>query len=284
MIATVTWSCTEEELNPESVFKDPDPALRTEFDQWILANYTYPYNMSLKYKMEDIESLIEYDLVPATTENSIAVAKIIKHMWIEVYDQVSGVDFTRTYIPKVVHLIGSRAYRTGTSLLGTAEGGMKITLFDVNALDVSTVGASGFVDGLAQRYLKTMYHEFTHILQQKKPQPVEYDAISNDLYIGSSWTNYTDEAAYPLGFVSAYARDEALEDFAEMLAIYVVRGQANWETILSKAGTEGAEILNQKLEIVRSYLRVSWDIELDELRRVFELRATTLNQLDLSTI
>jgi substrate import-associated zinc metallohydrolase lipoprotein len=237
--------------------------------------------MSFKYKMEDIESLVDYDLVPASIVNSIAVAKIIKHLWMEVYDQVAGVNFTRAHIPKVIHLIGSRAYRTGSSLLGSAEGGMKITLFDVNALDVSTVGTNGFVDGIAQRYLKTMYHEFTHILQQAKAQPVEYDAISNQDYVGSTWTNFKDEDAYPLGFVSAYARAEAIEDFAEMLAIYVVRGQENWDDILAQAETDGAAILNQKLEIVKNYLQVSWNIELDELRRIFELRATTLNQLDL---
>jgi substrate import-associated zinc metallohydrolase lipoprotein len=279
-VIAMSGSCSNDDLNPESVFKDPDPTLLTEFDKWILTNYTYTYNMSFKYKMEDIESLVDYDLVPASIPNSIAVAKIIKHLWMEVYDQVGGVHFTRAHIPKVIHLIGSRAHRTGSSLLGSAEGGMKITLFDVNSLDLADVS----IQTLAGRYLKTMYHEFTHILQQAKTQPVEFDAISNQLYVGNTWTNFNDDAAYPLGFVSAYSRAEAIEDFAEVLAIYAVHGQENWNEILTNAGEDGAAIISQKLELVRTYLRISWNIELDELRRVFELRAATLHQLDLSTL
>lgn len=274
-------SCSDEELNSESVFKDTEAAQMSEFDKWLLQNYTYPYNITFKYKMEDIEAPEEYELVPATTENSIAMAKIIKYMWLDVYDQVRGVHFTRTYAPKVIHLVGSLARRQGSSVLGTAESGMKITLFDVNSLDPTIVGANGFIEGITQRYLKTIYHEFTHVLQSAKTQPVEFDAISNADYIGDDWTDYSDAQVYALGFVSAYARAEAIEDFAEVLSIYIVRGQANWDRILTLAGEEGAAKISQKMELAKSYLKVSWDIEVDELRRAFELKASTLYQLDL---
>jgi substrate import-associated zinc metallohydrolase lipoprotein len=282
-IAAMTWSCSEEKLDSESVFKDPDPALRTEFDNWLLANYTIPYNISFKYKMEDIETNMTYDLVPATVKNAIAMAKIVKHLWLEVYDQVAGVDFTRTYIPRVIHLVGSGAYNTNnTFLLGTAEGGLKVTLFRINELNISSIN----IEFLTDRYLKTMHHEFAHILHQTKDYPAEFKAISNIDYVGGDWSSnsMTLAMAYQLGFVSRYARSEPNEDFVEIIAIYTVRGQANWDYILAQAGTSGAAIINQKLEIVKSYLRNSWNIELDELRRVFESRAAMLNYLDLSNL
>ncbi|MDR2293457.1 MAG: putative zinc-binding metallopeptidase [Prevotellaceae bacterium] len=283
IIATVAWSCSEEKLNSESIFKDPDPALQTEFDKWLLENYTYPYNISFKYKMEDIETNMTYDVVPATTKNSIAIAKIVKHLWLEVYDDVAGVDFTKTYIPRVIHLVGSGAYNTNnTFLLGTAEGGLKVTLFRINDIDINNINA----DLLSEWYLQTMHHEFAHILHQTKNYPVEFKSISNNNYIGDDWSANSETLAIAnqLGFVSRYARSEANEDFVEMIAIYVTKGQAKWNAILAQAGTSGAAIINQKLEIIKAYLRNSWNIELDELRRVFDFRALTLNLLDFSNL
>lgn len=282
-VATVTWSCSEEKLNSESVFKDTDHALQTEFDKWLLDNYAYPYNISFKYKMEDIETNMSYDLTPATTKNAIAMAKIVKHLWLEVYDEVAGVDFTRTYIPRVIHLVGSGAYNSNnTFLLGTAEGGLKVTLFRINDLNINNIN----VNLLSEWYLKTMYHEFAHILHQTKNYPEEFKSISNADYIGGNWSSISStlEMAYKLGFVSRYSRQEANEDFVEIIAIYIVYGQANWDSILAQAGTSGAAIISQKLEIVKSYLRNSWNLDIDELRRVFESRALMLNYLDLSNL
>jgi substrate import-associated zinc metallohydrolase lipoprotein len=279
-VAATCWSCSEEKLNEQSVFVDPDPALQSDFDRWLLTNYAYPYNISFKYKMEDIETNMTYELAPATIDKSIAIAKIIKHLWLEVYDQVAGVDFTRTYIPRVIHLIGSGAYDTNnTVLLGTAEGGIKVTLYRINDLNVNNIT----IEMLTDRYLKTMYHEFAHILHQTKDYPADFKSISNSDYIGSEWNSNSSTLAnaYTLGFASRYARKEANEDFVETLAIYVTRGQANWDSILAQAGTNGAAIINQKFEIVKNYLRDSWNIDINELRRVFEMRGSMLNQLDL---
>ncbi|MDR3226080.1 MAG: putative zinc-binding metallopeptidase [Prevotellaceae bacterium] len=282
VLTATMWSCTEDDLNSESIFKDPDPATKTEFDKWLLENYANPYNIAFKYKMEDIETNMTYDLVPASLNNSIAIAKLIKHLWIEVYDDVAGAAFTKTYIPRIIHLIGSGAYNSNnTVLLGTAEGGLKITLYRINDIDPANVT----IDMLSDRYLKTMYHEFAHILHQTRDYPADFKTISNADYIGSEWNSVgvaaTLDTAYKLGFVSRYARAEANEDFVETLSIYVVRGAANWNSILTQAKAAGAAKITQKLEIVTEYLKNTWGIDINELRRVFELRASTINQLDL---
>lgn len=38
---------------------------RNPFDKWILGNYTHPYNIALKYRMEDNESDMTHILAPA---------------------------------------------------------------------------------------------------------------------------------------------------------------------------------------------------------------------------
>ena len=59
------------------------------FDEWLLANYTYPYNVDFKYRMQDIESDHKYNLVPADYDKSVALAKIIKHVWMEAYTELA---------------------------------------------------------------------------------------------------------------------------------------------------------------------------------------------------
>ena len=49
-------------------------------------------------------------------------------------------------------------------MLGTAEGGKKITLYEVNSLDFENVD----IEVLNEYYFKTMHHEFAHILHQKR--------------------------------------------------------------------------------------------------------------------
>lgn len=43
----------------------------------------------------------------------------------------------KTYSPRVMQLVGSAAYDSQSSIvMGTAEGGLKVTLYNVNIIDV----------------------------------------------------------------------------------------------------------------------------------------------------
>lgn len=48
-----------------------EPMEHNGFDEWLLANYTYPYNVDFKYRMQDIESDHKYNLVPADYDKSL---------------------------------------------------------------------------------------------------------------------------------------------------------------------------------------------------------------------
>lgn len=147
------WSCQGDEPTTTSIFDEEEEVAETEFDQWLLHNYTYPYNIAFKYRMEDIESSMDYTLAPAEIDKAKKLAKIIKHLWIETYDEIAGVNFTRAYIPKVIHLIGSAAYEDNGMIVGTAEGGTKVTLYYVNQLQINTAFLNKY-------YFLTMHHEF----------------------------------------------------------------------------------------------------------------------------
>ena len=56
-------SCGEDDLE-DSKFRKMTVE-RNEFDNWLLANYVQPYNIDLKYQLEDIETDMSYNLVPA---------------------------------------------------------------------------------------------------------------------------------------------------------------------------------------------------------------------------
>jgi hypothetical protein len=69
------------------------------------------------------------------------MAKLVRHMCLEAYDEITGsTDFIKAYFPKILFLVGSYAYKTnGAMVLGTAEAGAKITLYNLDNLNPKNV-------------------------------------------------------------------------------------------------------------------------------------------------
>ena len=128
-------SCGEDDLE-DSKFRKMTVE-RNEFDNWLLANYVQPYNIDLKYQLEDIETDMSYNLVPAELDKAKEMAKLIKHLWLGAYDEVCGEVFMKQYGPRIINLIGSSAVNpdSKTEVLGTADKGLKVTLYKINSLD-----------------------------------------------------------------------------------------------------------------------------------------------------
>lgn len=271
-------SCSNDDPSSTSIFNTTTS--RDSLDLWLLNNYTYPYNVAFKYKWEDIESDKTYNLVPADSAKAAKLAIIVKYLWFDAYTEVAGEDFVKSNVPRIIFLVGSAAYNNNnTMVLGTAEGGLKITLYMVNSLtdamleDYST---------LNEYYFHTMHHEFTHILNQKKPYDTNFNLITQSGYVSGSWYQYTSSQAHQAGFVTPYAMDEGKEDFAEMMSTYVTTSESDWNAILSDAGTTGAALITEKLDIIRSYMKDSWGIDIDDVRDVVLRRAGDINKLDLN--
>ena len=225
-------SCSEDDLDSKSIFSGETQTVKNDFDKWLQKNYVEPYNIEFKYRFEFKESNTTYNLAPAEYDKAIALAKLTKYLWIESYEELMGRDFIRTYAPKILNLIGSVAYNSnGGVVLGTAEGGMKIVLYNVNNLNYKNLD----MEFLNYWFFNTMHHEFAHILHQTKNYSTDFNEISKADYQSSSWVNLTDEEALALGFVNNYASSETQEDFVQTIAFYVTMSDEDWADLLEQA-------------------------------------------------
>ena len=285
----VAVSCSNDDLDGTSIITVNGNTPRTPLDDWLDANFLYPYNIQFCYRYEDNEVNMNYFNVPPKYENVIKLAHIVKYTCVESYNEVAGVDFTRQYFPKMFFLTGTWEFlNNGTIILGTAEGGKKIFLAGVNYLDDMLKGndhsgtfyfdsGSDVQEGLNRYYLKTIHHEFTHILNQTKHYSEEYQTITGADYVNDSWSDFPydgidentgDSTYYYLqhGFISAYSQKEHREDFAEIMSEYVCNSPEQWESWMKQAGPDGRALLEQKLAIVKDYMLTEWNIDLDKLR------------------
>lgn len=282
-LALGLWACgNDQDIDTKHSIFPTDEVERNAFDMWVLDNYTNPFNIELKYRMEDNESDMDKVLIPAEYDKSVALAKIVKHVWMDAYTEIKGVNFLRTYVPKTLHFIGSPGYNdNNTMVIGSAEGGMKITLYNVNYLDMNNID----MDLLNEFYFGTMHHEFGHILHQTKNYDPSFKRITESDYVGGDWymNEYSDNAL-ALGFVSPYSRNLPDDDFVEIIAVYVTHDAAYWASMLQTAGASGAAIINKKFAIVYNYMRETWGVDLNKMRSIVLRRQKEINDLDLSTI
>ena len=257
-------SCSDDKLNGESVI-NPEQKKQTPFDKWLKVNYVEPYNIEFLWRYDDKETDHNYYNIPADYNAAIKLAHIVKYTCIEAYDRVAGINFTRQYFPKMLYTTGEFEYNNNnTIILGTAEGGKKIYLAGTNHLDKFL----GSVENLNTYYLKTIHHEFMHILNQTKPYDTAYDQITGSTYLSDDWSGKSGATGYlKRGYITVYSQKEGREDIAEMLSTYVTNPQSWWDTQMAAAGTEGAALIQKKLDIVRTYMKTEWNVDIDVLRK-----------------
>ena len=260
-------SCSEE--SGQDIILDRSRA-KTPFDYWLDSNYVAPYNIAYLYRYEDKESDMNYYTVPADYNKAIMLAHLVKYLCLEAYDECAGIGFTRRNFPKMIFTIGEWEYRNnGTFILGTAEGGKKILLTGVNELDQHIDNP----DELNSYYLKTIHHEFTHILNQTKEYTASFQLITGTGYVADSWSNKPFDSGYlTRGFISAYSQHSDTEDFAEMLSMYIVNSPQQWAQWMQEAGDEGQRLINAKLDVVRAYMLTQWKIDIDQMRSCLQRR------------
>jgi len=305
LLALGFTACSEDDLEKESVIV-VDSYEQNEFDKWLEANYVKPYNIDFKYRYEEIESDYNYYTVPADLTSSIKMAHILKHLCIDTYNEVAddGVVFTRSYFPKEFFLIGVWEYRNnGTFILGTAEAGKKVLLAGINFLDGVLNGnydvSRSVADNLNHYYVKTIHHEFTHILNQTKDYPADFKLVTGSGYVADSWSDepYNDPQVYlKRGFISDYAQHSDTEDFAEMMSIYITNTKEWWNAQMEiaddtyaddpKQVKTGREMIEAKLDIVRNYMQEMWGIDLDKARDVIQRRQAEIiaGKVDLTDL
>lgn len=281
IVSITLFSCNKEDEFGDSIFDTTDTldvnSASYQFDLWLRTSYLIPYNLDFRFKMQDVGSDQDYNLVPTSLTKAEQMAKLIKYLWFDVYGKIVSPEFLKENGPRIIHLIGSPAYNpvSGTIVLGTAEGGIKVTLYRCNDLDPTNV------DQLNEKYFKIMHHEFAHILHQKRNYPVEFGLISKGNYNPLGWQDKTDSEAATLGFVSPYGGSQKKEDFVEIIANYLIKSDTQWNDILklaSKPGIniygktlpddriDGDTVILQKLALATKWLKDAWNIDIVALR------------------
>lgn len=298
-IFLISFGCSDDTFT-DSIFVDPSEGLDPNsasypLDAWLYDNYLVPFNLDFRYKLQDVGADMDYNLVPTKYDKAVDMALLVKYLWFDAYAAAIDDDFLKMWGPRIIHLIGSPAYNpaNGTMILGLAEGGIKVSLFRCNSLDYANIGM------LNEYYFKTMHHEFAHILHQTKTYPREFNTISAVYYEPFSWQNRDSRIVASLGFVSPYASSQTREDFVEVIANYIVKDDAEWDSLLKNAakewktvgvnvvettdsdGIEGDKIILRKLSICRQWLRDAWGVDLDRLRNEVQTRQSNINMVEL---
>lgn len=282
-------SCSETDAPDDghSVVRAKTPKSKSTFDEYLFEKYTVPYNISFMYEMDDKEVDFSRWLAPARLDISMKMAKVVQHAWIDSYVEVAGVDFMREMAPRIIMLIGSPAYNNdGTMVLGTAEGGLKVTLYNSNWLDEKDPAL------MNELYFHTMHHEFTHILQQKFTWPQEYNTISQGDYAATSWQDRSYSESAKLGFVSSYAGSQPVEDITEVTSYYLTYTDDEWDELLNEyalikdeegnvLSTKGRDKILKKINIMKGYMKDRWNIDMDELRAVVQRRTAEASKIQL---
>jgi substrate import-associated zinc metallohydrolase lipoprotein len=212
LMVVITTSCYKDE--------DIDSPLKTQqlsddvLDKYIQKNYTDEFGVAVRYKFVDRYVDANKRVTPPKREVVIPMLDFLTEFWVEPFVNVpNGEEFFREHVPAEVIFIGSTMYNAdGTVTLGVADAGARITLTEVNDVDITN-------KAWILRQLGTIYHEFAHIMHQRYNLPPSWQEISPQGYTSlGSWYNLTDEEALRRGFVSPYATSTFNEDFAELVA------------------------------------------------------------------
>jgi substrate import-associated zinc metallohydrolase lipoprotein len=248
-------------------------------DQWVFDSLTVPYNIAVKYKWDQGELQADFSntLVPPKEEKVIPMMSSIRKAWLTPYIQEGGILFFKNISPKFFILVGSPAFENGALKLGTAEGGRKVTLYDVNNFRVK--GMPGYQLGDTESVIRIFWvinHEYAHILDQNIKYPVEFSQSSASVYT-SDWLNVSEQDAIKEGFISQYAISGAVDDWAEMVSWMIVRGPAWFDNLVNSINYTGTTAngttatvararLRQKEAVVVSYFKQAWNIDFRSLQ------------------
>lgn len=246
-------------------------------DRYIRENFVEEYGVAVRYKFVDRYVDQNKRVTPPKLNVVEPMLDFLTEFWIEPFtDVANGNRFFRDHVPAEVILIGSTMYNAdGTVTLGTADAGARITLTEVNFVNVEN-------RDWVFRQLGTIYHEFAHIVHQRYNLPPAWQEISPQGYTSlGSWYNLTDEEALQRGFVSPYGTSTFNEDFAEVVAFLLFRpdfftrfinDEPNCTTVDCAARNEGRARLRRKYNAVLEHYEQNTGVDLLQVRDIIQAK------------
>lgn len=271
VVLAATACSDDDDFRPSIITTTPKP--QTEVDKWIRSNFG-AYNIDVIYKWHDFETNQEYDLVPAEESRVIPCLSVIQRIWMNPYLEVGGEEFFKKTAPKQLMLLGSEGYlENGLTVVGEADQGMRITLYNLNAQNPKD-------DAVVANYTQIFHHEYIHILHQLVKYPAAYEALCSGKYT-QSWQGYNVNQALGLGFIDPYAMENANEDFAQMISKFVTLDAYTWQAQFNQAqaqSMEGYRILREKETLILQYMQSVWGIDLYTLRDLVRRQVELIQQ------
>src|SRR6218665_480324 len=257
----IIGSCSKDVGLSDGSYLNTTPPAQNAVDQWITENFTKPYNIEVVYRWREALVQRERYLYPPTLDSVKPALNIVKKLWIEPYSSVADPYIVNRVAPRQIVLVGGvNNNLSGTKTLGVAEAGKRITLFEVDLL------AKANRESIAQ-FIHTIQHEYVHILNQTKPfDEQSYGKITPEGYT-SEWYNPPANSTYLAdGFITAYARANEREDFAETASAMLLRRRSEWDTLINRIDGPGKKKIKQKEQLVAEYYKNEYGIDLYQLQ------------------
>ncbi len=278
-------SCKKEDNMSVDMNKyNSDVITPNSVDNWLMTNITNPYNIEVVYRFDRNLADPAKDISPVDLDKVQPIMSAVLDNYLLPYEKIAGKAFIKKLCPKQYVLYGSVAYNSnGSVTLGTADGGRKVTLYGVNGFSLTDVEG----DNGVRRKLRTIHHEFTHILNQNVIIPPEFTQITKADYT-EEWTNdvNTEALAMQLGFISRYARSNYGEDFAEMTAHLLVHGQIWFDNYVVSAPASAQRKLRRKEGMVVQYFKDAFGIDFRalqaEIQNVLKTKYGATDPVDLT--
>jgi len=274
LVIVLLASCKKDDFTPLTTAPPGlggDTWAKDSVDKFIYDSLTVPYNVSVNYRWLPGQLDFPYNIAPPDAANVIPVIKALLNVAYAPYNQQTGsTAFLRRYLPKNLQMAGSAEYlANGSILLGQAEGGTAMLLYQVNYYSRLKKDSAAF-----KQMMHTMHHEFGHILHQNVLYPIAFKTISTG-YTGE-WFNIADATARTQGFITAYAEAGPDEDFVEMISSMLAGGPRGpsggydeYEALLTQTGgttSAGYQTIKQKEAVVVDYFQRVWNIDFYALR------------------
>ncbi|WP_281233591.1 zinc-binding metallopeptidase [Flavobacterium gelatinilyticum] len=253
-------ACAQEDQPTESQLDYSTP-IKTDLDRWIDTSFLDPYNIKVYYEWD--QNLVDNSryLFPPAVDKVQPAMEVVKKIWIDSYTAVGGTDFVKIIAPREFVLVGGMNLNTnGTRTLGLAEGGQRVSLFQVNDLD-KTDRAD------VTEFIHTIQHEYVHILNQTKPFDIKTWSKLTPSGYTSSWYVEDDADSRELGFVTSYARLNVTEDFAETASMILISSPEEYQALLESIEDPfGVENIKKKEALVVRYYKEAFNINFYALR------------------
>lgn len=271
----VLSSCYEED--PLNVPVTQTPISDDPIELYIQENFIEKYGVAVRFKYVDRYVDPTKRVVPPRRELVIPMLEFLTDLWIEPWiDVPNGEKFFKKHVPAEMVFIGSPIFNDdGTVTLGTADAGARVTLTEVNYIDIND-------QAWVLRQLGTIYHEFAHIVHQRYNLPPNWENISPAGYTSAgSWYNLSDDDALRRGFVSPYGTSSFNEDFAEFVAFLLFEpnfyekyydDEANCTTAACAERNNGRALLRKKYTAILAHYKQHTGVDLLKVRDLVQAK------------